>query len=186
LDATRCPTLCLPAAPTAGAQGVAQVSDTLSLKLKCCPCLPSIVCRPFLLFYKAFLLMRNNESKFGRLRLQMVRLILLSAQFLSASICYGQCLATFQDMTNQVMLFDGGEEQFLEPLPLLSQKIGRAGILAYIAPNGRFKVYEQGRTFTITDNTPNYYMTDNWFLYQNFNIIKVQYKNKLENPRNAV
>lgn len=102
-------------------------------------------------------------------------LFLVSALYSSA-----QCYVTYTDMNNQVYLFDGSESQYIEPLPLLGQKIGRAGIIAYIAPNGRLKVYTQGKSFTITDNTPNYYMTDNWFLYQNFNIIKVQYKNELK------
>ena len=111
----------------------------------------------------------------------MIRLLPFLALILLLQFrCSSQCYVTYTDMNNQVYLFDGSESHYIEPLPLLSQKIGRAGIIAYIAPNGRLKVYTQGKSFTITDNTPNYYMTDNWFLYQNFNIIKVDYKNEMK------
>jgi hypothetical protein len=111
----------------------------------------------------------------------MTRTVFLFALLLVLqSSCFSQCYVTYTDVNNQVYLFDGSESHYIEPLPLLSQKIGRAGIIAYIAPNGRLKVYTQGKSFTITDNTPNYYMTDNWFLYQNFNIIKVDYKNEMK------
>ncbi len=95
-----------------------------------------------------------------------------------SSTVFGQCLATFQDISNYVYVFDGGESRYLEAMPLLSYKIGRANIMAYIGQNGRLKVYYRGKVYPVTDNTPNYYMTDNWFLYQNFNIIKVLYRDE--------
>lgn len=97
---------------------------------------------------------------------------------------FGQCLATFQDINNYVYVFDGGESKYLEPLPLLSSKVGRAGILAYVGANGRLKVYYKGKTYPVTDNTPNYYMTDNWFLYQNYNIVKVMYHEEFKTLEN--
>src|ERR1019366_1213098 len=87
----------------------------------------------------------------------------------------GQCIATFQDVNNFAYVFDAGESKLLEGLPLLSYKIGRGNIMAYVAANGRLKCYYKGKIYPVTDNTANYYMTDNWFLYQNFNIIKVLY-----------
>jgi len=93
---------------------------------------------------------------------------------------YSQCLATFQDISNYVYVFDGGESKYLEAMPLLSYKIGRANIMAYVGQNGRLKVYYRGKTYSVTDNTPNYYMTDNWFLYQNYNIVKVMYNNEFK------
>ncbi|HWB63748.1 MAG TPA: hypothetical protein VG603_09580 [Chitinophagales bacterium] len=96
----------------------------------------------------------------------------------------GQCLAPFQDINNFSYVFDAGESKYLESLPLLSYKVGRNNIMAYIAPNGRLKAYYKGRIYTITDNTPNYYMTDNWFLYQNFNVIKVLYNGEFKSLEN--
>lgn len=98
--------------------------------------------------------------------------------FFSAS--HSQCLATFRDINNYVYVFDGGESKYLESLPLLSYKIGRANIMAYVGNNGRLKVYYRGKVYPVTDNTPNYYMTDNWFLYQNYNLIKVMYNGEFK------
>src|ERR1700748_3309292 len=105
----------------------------------------------------------------------MKNILLCLSCVLFARTSFGQCLATYQDISNYVYVFDGGESKYLEAMPLLSYKIGRANILAYVGQNGRLKVYYQGKIYPVTDNTPNYYMTDNWFLYQNFNIIKVMY-----------
>ena len=94
--------------------------------------------------------------------------------------CVGQCLATFQDINNFVYVFDGGESKYIENLPLRSFQIGRNNIMAYIGANNRLKVYSKGKTFPINDNAPNYFMTDNWFLYQNYNVIKVLYGNEFK------
>ncbi|MDB5281366.1 MAG: hypothetical protein JWO06_441 [Bacteroidota bacterium] len=103
--------------------------------------------------------------------------ILVSLSSIKAN---SQCLATFQDIKNFAYVFDAGESKFLEGLPLLSYKIGRNNIMAYIAANGRLKCYYKGTIYPVTDNTANYYMTDNWFLYQNFNIVKVLYGDKFK------
>lgn len=103
--------------------------------------------------------------------------------FFSAT-SFSQCLATYQDISNYAYVFDGGESKYLEAMPLLSYKIGRANIMAYVGQNGRLKVYYRGKVYPVTDNTPNYYMTDNWFLYQNFNIIKVLYNNEFKTLEN--
>jgi hypothetical protein len=89
-----------------------------------------------------------------------------------------QCIATYVDMTNQAFIVDAGESKYLESLPLLSYKIGRNNMMAYIANNGRLKIYFKGKVYLVTDNSANYYMTDNWFLYQNFNLIKLLYKDE--------
>ena len=91
-----------------------------------------------------------------------------------------QCMAPFQDINNYVYLFDAGQSNFIESLPLRSFLVGRNNIFAYIAANSRLKVYYRGQTYTVNDNSPNYYMTDNWFLYQNFNQIKVLYGNEFK------
>ncbi len=88
-------------------------------------------------------------------------------------LCVSQCLATFQDINNFVYVFDGVESKYIENLPLRSFQIGRNNIMAYIGANNRLKVYSKGKIFPINDNSPNYYMTDNWFLYQNYNVVKV-------------
>lgn len=86
---------------------------------------------------------------------------------------FSQCMVPFQDINNFVYLFDAGQSNYIENLPLRSFKVGRNNIAAYVGQNGRLKVYYKGKAFTVNDNAPNYYMTDNWFLYQNYNIIKV-------------
>ena len=97
-----------------------------------------------------------------------------------SSAAFSQCMTVFQDINNYVYVFDGGESKYLEAMPLLSYKIGRANILAYVGQNGRLKVYYRGKTYAVTDNTPNYYMTDNWFLYQNYNLIKVMFNGEFK------
>jgi len=101
-----------------------------------------------------------------------------------SAVVFSQCIATFRDINNYVYVFDAGESKYLEAMPLLSYKIGRAGIMAYVGQNGRLKVFYKGKTYPVTDNTPNYYMTDNWFLYQNYNIVKVMYKDEFKTLEN--
>jgi hypothetical protein len=92
-----------------------------------------------------------------------------------------QCITTFQDVNNFVYVFDGGQSKYIESLPLTSYKIGRANIMAYITNSGRLKVYWKGKVFPVIDNTPTaYYMTDNWFLYNNYNVIKLLYNNEFK------
>ncbi len=97
---------------------------------------------------------------------------------------FSQCIVPFQDINNFVYLFDAGQSNYIENLPLRSVKVGRNNIVAYVGQNNRMKVYYKGRTFPISDVAPNYYMTDNWFLYQNFNVIKVLYKNEFQTIEN--
>ena len=92
-----------------------------------------------------------------------------------------QCLATYQDINNFVYVFDAGESKYIENLPLQSFKIGRNNIMAYIGQNGRLKVYYKGKVYPINDNSSNYFVTDNWMVYQNFNVIKVLYNNEFQN-----
>ena len=94
---------------------------------------------------------------------------------LATTLLHSQCIAPFQDINNFVYVFDGGESKCIENLPLRSFQVGRNNMMAYIGANNRLKVYTKGKVFPINDNAPNYYMTDNWFLYQNYNVIKVLY-----------
>lgn len=110
----------------------------------------------------------------------MKRLSLFVVLFISAFISKAQCIATFNDINNFPYLFDGGETKYLESLPLISYKIGRDNIMAYVAANGRMKVYYKGKVYPVTDNTPNYYTTDYLFAYQNYNLVKVLYKNEFK------
>lgn len=91
---------------------------------------------------------------------------------------YSQCMVPFQDVNNYVYLFDAGQSNYIENLPLKSFQVGRNNIFAYIGANNRLKVYYKGKKYTVNDNAPNYYMTDNWFLYQNYNQIKLLYKDQ--------
>lgn len=104
--------------------------------------------------------------------------ILLFSLF--AYLGFGQCMAPFMDINNFVYVFDAGQSNYLENLPLRNFKVGRSNIFAYIGQNNRLKVYYKGKQYTVTDTDPSYYMTDNWMLYQNFNQIKVLYGNEFK------
>lgn len=97
---------------------------------------------------------------------------------------FPQCVAPFEDINRHVFLFDAGQSNFIEGLPVTGMKVGRAGIAAYVPQNGRLKMFYKGQTYTINDNAPNYYMTDNWFLYQNYNQVKVFYDREFRNLEN--
>ena len=65
----------------------------------------------------------------------MKKTFLIIICILSSFCAFCQCLATFQDINNYVYVFDGGEEHYLEAMPLLGYKIGRANIMAYVGQN---------------------------------------------------
>lgn len=109
-----------------------------------------------------------------------MRIIFLFAVLLTSAPSFSQCLTTFQDINNFVYVFDAGESKYIENLPLRSFKIGRSGIMAYVGQNNRLKVYYKGKTYPVNDNNPDYYVTDNWMLYNNFNLIKVLYENEFK------
>jgi hypothetical protein len=113
----------------------------------------------------------------------MKNLFLAVFVFLATPL-FSQCVAPFQDINNFVYLFDAGQSNYIENLPISSIKVGRSGIAAYVPQNGRLKVYYKGKTYNVNDNAPNYYMTDNWMLYQNYNIIKVFYNNEFKTLEN--
>lgn len=98
---------------------------------------------------------------------------LIPLLILLASHSAAQCVAPYQDFNNFVYVFDGGETHYIENLPVRSYKVSRSGIFAYIVQNNRLRVYYKGKVYPVSDVTPNYYMTDNWFLYQNLNLIRV-------------
>lgn len=110
--------------------------------------------------------------------------IILAFLLLSAQQIFSQCVAPFQDINNFVYLFDAGQSNYIENLPVTNMKVGRAGMAAYTPQNGRLKMYYKGKTYTINDNSPNYYMTDNFFLYQNYNQVKVFYGNEFKSLEN--
>jgi hypothetical protein len=99
--------------------------------------------------------------------------------YLLYSYVNAQCLAPFSDINNFVYVFDNGQSNYIENLPLQSYKVGK-NVFAYTGQNTRLKVYYYGKVYPVVDNTPNYYVTDNWFLYQNFNVIKVLYNNEFK------
>lgn len=110
-----------------------------------------------------------------------MRITILTVLFaVSSFIASAQCIAPFQDINNHVYVFDDGQSNFIEGLPLKNFKVGRANIFAYIGANDRLKVYYHGKTYTVNDNSANYFMTDNFFLYQNFNLIKVLWGNEFK------
>lgn len=114
------------------------------------------------------------------MRQLLILLFILSAVLQSGA----QCLAPFQDINNFVYVFDGGESKYIENLPLRNFKVGRDNVMAYIGQNERLKVYYKGKTYTVNDNSPDYFMTDNWMLYNNFNQIKVLYDNEFRTLEN--
>lgn len=98
---------------------------------------------------------------------------------LYASSLLSQCLVPFSDFNNFVYVFDNAQSNYIENLPLRSFQVGR-NVFAYTGQNNRLKVYYYGKVYPVVDNTPNYHVTDNWFLYQNFNTIRVLDKNEFK------
>jgi len=62
-----------------------------------------------------------------------LRFIILFTFFSAAG--FGQCIATFRDINNYVYIFDAAKVN-TGAMPLLSYKIGRAGIMAYVGKTG--------------------------------------------------
>lgn len=105
-----------------------------------------------------------------------MRFVIVTALQFISTLVFSQCLVPFTDFSNNVYLFDSGEEKYMENLPLRSYKVGRNNMFAYVAQNTHTKLYYKGKTVNLEDFPVNYYMTDNWFLYQNFTVIKLLYK----------
>ena len=111
---------------------------------------------------------------------EAMKIYLLSFLVALPFLADAQCVATYQDINNFVYVFDGGQTKYIENLPLRSFQIGRNNMMAYIGANNRLKVYYKQKVYPINDNSPNYFVTDNWFLYQNYNVIKVLYGNEFK------
>lgn len=86
---------------------------------------------------------------------------------------HSQCIAPFSKINNSTYLFDDGQTHFIEALPVKSMQVGRNNIAGYIAQSGSLKAYYNGEVHTLDANSPDWHVTDNWMVYQNFNEVKV-------------
>jgi hypothetical protein len=97
--------------------------------------------------------------------------------FLFGKNVEAQFLAPYMDIMEQVYVFNDGNTQLIEPLPLKEYKVGKNAML-YSSPQGRLKAFHQGQVYTLLDVTPTYFATDNFIGYYNFGNLVVLYQNK--------
>ncbi len=109
----------------------------------------------------------------------MKRYFLFTVLVFSCIALSAQYIAPYSDYNGQVYMFDENETKFLETLPLSSYKVGKNAML-YSTAVGRFKAYFQGTVYNLLDNTPDYFVTDNWIGYYNFGNLSVLYNNKFK------
>ncbi|MBX2904216.1 MAG: hypothetical protein KF872_11755 [Chitinophagales bacterium] len=90
-----------------------------------------------------------------------------------------QFIAPYSDFNNIQYVFDDGQTYKIEPQPFRSFKVGKK-VLAYIPQNDRLKIYYQGKGYNASAIVPNYFVTDNLFVFRNINSIKVLWENELK------
>jgi hypothetical protein len=106
---------------------------------------------------------------------------LLALLFLLATLEAGaQCMAPYWDLTKQFFVYDNGEKQFIEPLAPASVQTGRNYVAFINNESSRLRLYYAGKTYTVCENAAEYHATDNWFLWRNFGLLGVLYKNELK------
>jgi len=107
-----------------------------------------------------------------------MRYIALFTLFFHLSLS-AQYVTTYKDIMDLVHVFDDGYSSILEPLPLVSYKVGKTAML-YVNSQGRLKAYYKGKTTTLIDNAPDYFVTDNFVGYYNLGNIAVLNNNKFQ------
>lgn len=106
---------------------------------------------------------------------------LLTFLFLIATLEAGaQCMAPFWDLTKQFYVYDNSEKKYIEPLAPASVKTGRNYVAFINNESSRLRLYYAGKTYTVCENNADYYATDNWFVWKNFGLLGVLYKNELK------
>jgi hypothetical protein len=90
-----------------------------------------------------------------------------------------QFIAPYSDFNNIQYVFDDGETYKIEPQPFRSFKVGKK-VLAYVPQNDRLKIYYQGKSYNASPIIPNYFVTDNLFVFRNINSIKVLWENEFK------
>ncbi|MCS6819917.1 MAG: hypothetical protein RMJ53_05195 [Chitinophagales bacterium] len=96
--------------------------------------------------------------------------------FLSISAQY---IAPYSDFNNIQYVFDDGQTYKIEPQPFRSYSVGKK-VLAYIPQNDRLKIYYQGKAYNASPIIPQYFVTDNLFVFRNINSIKVLWENEFK------
>jgi len=109
----------------------------------------------------------------------MKKSLFLFVLVFSCIAVHAQFIAPYSDYNGQVYMFDENETKFLETLPLTSYKVGKNAML-YSTAVGRLKAYYQGTIYNLLDNTPDYFVTDNWIGYYNFGNLSVLYNSKFK------
>lgn len=111
------------------------------------------------------------------MRLSKILLPALMCCFLSA---YSQCVVPYYDITSQLYAYDNGETHFLEPSLPASVKVGK-NYVAYINGNSsRLRLYYGSKNYVVCENAAEFWATDNWFVYKNYGLLGVLYKNELK------
>lgn len=85
--------------------------------------------------------------------------------FFILNFAYTQDLAIFNDYLNRVLIFDNGEIQQAEHLPVRSYQVGNNSI-AYEDNTGTFKIYNNGFLHTVTGFVSEYRVTNNLVIYR--------------------
>ena len=91
-----------------------------------------------------------------------------------------QCMAPYWDLTKQFFVYDNGQKQFIEPLAPASVQTGRNYVAFINNESSRLRLYYAGKTYTVCENAAEYHATDNWFVWRNFGLLGVLYKNELK------
>lgn len=114
--------------------------------------------------------MRKNTT------IKTLLLLCLAAVIIPA---YAQYLAPYSDFNNLQYVFDDGRTYKVEPQPFREFKVGHK-VIAYVPQNDRLKVYYQGETYNASAIIPEYFVTDNLFVFRNINSIKVLWGNEFK------
>ncbi len=106
---------------------------------------------------------------------------LIAFLFLLVSLNAGaQCIAPYWDLTKQFYVYDNGDKKFIEPLAPASVKVGRNYVAFVNSQSSRLRLYYAGKTYTVCENAAEYWATDNWFVWKNYGLLGVLYKNELK------
>ncbi|MBX2909083.1 MAG: hypothetical protein KF706_05590 [Chitinophagales bacterium] len=90
-----------------------------------------------------------------------------------------QYLAPYSDFNNIQYVFNDGQTFKVEPQPFRSFRVGKK-VIAYVPQNDRLKIFYQGQTYNASPIIPEYYVTDNLFVFRNLNSIKVLWENEFK------
>lgn len=109
----------------------------------------------------------------------MKRIPLLTVFIVLFQMAKSQFVVPFSDFYGRQYVFDGTDMQFIESLKLDTFLVGKNAML-YATSVGRFKTFYKGKIYSLLDNTPSFFVTDNWVGYYNFGTLAVLYEDKFQ------